>query len=121
MPHIPLFASQRFNGHISAGLYGDVIEELDYEIGRLLSVLDKLDISKNTLVIFTSDNGPWLSKGADGGHALPLRSGKGSVFEGFNACTLYNAMARNNSIKCYVFRYCFNIRYLPYNCKFSRY
>ena len=82
MPHIPLFASQRFNGHSAAGLYGDVIEELDYETGRLISVLDKLDISKNTLVIFTSDNGPWLSKGADGGHALPLRSGKGSVFEG---------------------------------------
>ena len=46
MPHIPLFASQRFNGHSAAGLYGDVIEELDYETGRLLSVLDKLDISK---------------------------------------------------------------------------
>ena len=60
----------------------DVIEELDYETGRLLSVLDKLDISKNTLVIFTSDNGPWLSKESMEGVALPLRSGKGSVFEG---------------------------------------
>ena len=69
-------------GRSKAGLYGDVIEELDEATGRLLAALEGASVADNTWVIFTSDNGPWLSKGDAGGHALPLRSGKGTVFEG---------------------------------------
>lgn len=82
MPHIPLFVSEAFMGRSKAGLYGDVIEELDEATGRLLAALEGAGVADNTWVIFTSDNGPWLSKGDAGGHALPLRSGKGTVFEG---------------------------------------
>ena len=82
MPHIPLFVSEAFMGRSKAGLYGDVIEELDEATGRLLAALEAAGVADNTWVIFTSDNGPWLSKGDAGGHALPLRSGKGTVFEG---------------------------------------
>ena len=69
-------------GRSKAGLYGDVIEELDEATGRLLAALESAGVAEDTWVIFTSDNGPWLSKGDAGGHALPLRSGKGTVFEG---------------------------------------
>ena len=69
-------------GRSRAGLYGDVIEELDEATGRLLAALKAAGVAEETWVIFTSDNGPWLSKGDAGGHALPLRSGKGTVFEG---------------------------------------
>ena len=69
-------------GRSKAGLYGDVIEELDAATGRLLTALEAAGVAEDTWVIFTSDNGPWLSKGDAGGHALPLRSGKGTVFEG---------------------------------------
>ena len=82
MPHIPLFVSEAFMGRSRAGLYGDVIEELDEATGRLLAALKAAGVAEETWVIFTSDNGPWLSKGDAGGHALPLRSGKGTVFEG---------------------------------------
>jgi arylsulfatase A-like enzyme len=82
MPHIPLFASEAFVGRSEAGLYGDVIEELDASTGRLLAALEAAGVAEDTWVIFTSDNGPWLSTGDAGGHALPLRSGKGTVFEG---------------------------------------
>ena len=82
MPHIPLFVSEAFMGRSKAGLYGDVIEELDAATGRLLTALEAAGVAEDTWVIFTSDNGPWLSKGDAGGHALPLRSGKGTVFEG---------------------------------------
>ena len=80
-PHVPLFASERFAGK-TAGLYGDVIEEIDWSVGELLKELDRQGIAQNTLVIFTSDNGPWLVKGAHGGSALPLREGKATSFEG---------------------------------------
>ena len=69
-------------GRSKAGLYGDVIEELDEATGLLLAALEAAGLAEDTWVIFTSDNGPWLSKGDAGGHALPLRSGKGTVFEG---------------------------------------
>jgi arylsulfatase A len=82
MPHIPLFASKAFKGKSKAGLYGDTIEEIDWAVGQVLQALEKQGLSENTLVIFTSDNGPWLSHGDHGGHALPLRNGKGSTFEG---------------------------------------
>jgi arylsulfatase A-like enzyme len=82
MPHIPLFASEAFMGRSEAGLYGDVIEELDASTGRLLAALEAAGVAEDTWVIFTSDNGPWLTTGKASGHALPLRSGKGTVFEG---------------------------------------
>lgn len=82
MPHIPLFASEEFKDTSKRGLYGDVIEEIDANVGKILDTLKKLDIDKNTLVVYTSDNGPWLSFKELGGCALPLRDGKFSVYEG---------------------------------------
>jgi len=81
-PHILLFASERFRGKSGAGIYGDVVEELDWSVGEVLGALEKEGLAKNTLVIFSSDNGPWLTMGLAGGSAGPLRDGKGSTFEG---------------------------------------
>lgn len=81
-PHTPLFASREFAGRSPRGLYGDVVEEIDWSVGRVVAALEELDIAKRTLVVFTSDNGPWLIRGADGGSAGPLRDGKGSTWEG---------------------------------------
>ena len=80
MPHVPLFASPEHAGRSPRGLYGDVVEEIDANVGRLLALLRKE--SPDTLVIFTSDNGPWLVHGAQGGSAGLLREGKGSTWEG---------------------------------------
>jgi arylsulfatase A-like enzyme len=82
MPHVKLAASAQFKGKSAGGLYGDVVEELDYHVGRLLDKVKELGLDENTYVIFTSDNGPWLCKNAGSGHALPLRSGKTSFWEG---------------------------------------
>ena len=82
MPHIPLYVSPEFKGKSKRGLYGDVVEEIDYNTGRILDLLKELKVDKNTIVIFSSDNGPWLTKGADGGTALPLFEGKFTSFEG---------------------------------------
>jgi arylsulfatase A-like enzyme len=82
MPHVPLFVSPEFAGKSKQGLYGDVIEEIDYNTGRILDKLMELGIVENTIVIFSSDNGPWLSKGEHSGSALPLFEGKFTSFEG---------------------------------------
>lgn len=82
MPHVPLFASADFLGNSKRGLYGDTIEEIDWNMGRLLDYLDKNKLSKNTFVIYASDNGPWLGKGQNGGSAGHLRDGKFSNYEG---------------------------------------
>jgi len=82
MPHVPLFVSDKFKGKSKRGLYGDVIMEIDWSVGRILETLKKNGLDKNTLVIFTSDNGPWLSYGNHAGSALPLREGKGTSWEG---------------------------------------
>ena len=82
MPHVPLFASEKFKGKSKRGLYGDVIEEIDWSVGEILKTLKKLGIDEKTLVFFTSDNGPWLSKGKNGGASLPLRAGKFTTYEG---------------------------------------
>ncbi len=82
MPHIPLFASEQFRGKSARGLYGDCIEELDWNVGRLLEALDKAGISENTIIIYTSDNGPWLQKKEEGGSAAPLRGGKFLYYDG---------------------------------------
>jgi len=81
-PHVPLAASKQFRGTSARGLYGDAVEEIDSTVGRVLDELKELHIDDNTLVVFTSDNGPWLTKGEDGGSANPFRGGKGSSFEG---------------------------------------
>ena len=82
MPHVPLFVSPQFKGKSKRGLYGDAVEEIDWNVGRLLDFLEKEGLSENTMVIFTSDNGPWLGMKENGGTALPLRDGKFSVYEG---------------------------------------
>ncbi|MBI3696506.1 MAG: sulfatase [Acidobacteria bacterium] len=81
-PHVPLFASERFRGKSARGLYGDVVEELDWSVGEIRRTLAELGVEKNTLVTFTSDNGPWLIKKQEGGSAGLLREGKGSTWEG---------------------------------------
>jgi arylsulfatase A-like enzyme len=82
LPHIPLARSPEFEGHSTAGIYGDVVEELDASTGRILDALKAGGLERNTLVVFTSDNGPWLAFGAHGGSAGPLRRGKGTTWEG---------------------------------------
>lgn len=82
MPHIPLFRSKEFKGVSRGGIYGDVIEEIDWSVGQILEALQEEGLSENTLVIFTSDNGPWLSYKTHGGSAGLLRGGKGGTFEG---------------------------------------
>ena len=82
MPHVPLFVSDKFEGKSSRGLYGDVIMEIDWSCGQILKRLQTLGIADDTLVIYTSDNGPWLGYGIDGGSAGLLREGKGSTWEG---------------------------------------
>lgn len=82
MPHIPLFATDEFRGKSRGGLFGDTIEEIDHHVGRLLDHLDAKNLSENTLVIFTTDNGPWLGMGDAAGTAGPFRDGKFSAYEG---------------------------------------
>ncbi len=82
MPHVPIFASEQFKGRSKRGLYGDVVEELDWSVGEILATLDRLKLAENTLVIFFSDNGPWLSYGEHAGSAKPGREGKLTTFEG---------------------------------------
>jgi arylsulfatase A-like enzyme len=81
-PHVPLFASDKFRGKSSRGLYGDAVEEVDWSVGQVLATLREAGLDKNTLVFFTSDNGPWLIQGLAGGSAGLLRDGKGSTWEG---------------------------------------
>lgn len=82
LPHVPLFRSDEFVGRSRAGIYGDVIEEIDAGVGRILDELRSRQIDQKTLVVFTSDNGPWLVFDDHGGSAGPLRNGKGTTFEG---------------------------------------
>lgn len=82
MPHVPLHVSDRFRGKSPGGLYGDVIGEMDWSTGVILDTLGELGLDGDTIVLFTSDNGPWLTYGEHGGSAGPLRMGKGSTFDG---------------------------------------
>ncbi|MBK8092574.1 MAG: sulfatase-like hydrolase/transferase [Verrucomicrobiaceae bacterium] len=82
MPHVPIFASAEWRGKSAAGLYGDVVEELDASVGRVLTTLREHGLEKDTLVIFFSDNGPFLSYGNHAGSAAPLREGKLTSYEG---------------------------------------
>lgn len=82
MPHIPLFAGEEFVGTSKRSLYGDVIEEIDWSVGQVIKVIKDLNLENQTIVMFSSDNGPWLSFRTHGGSAGPLRAGKGTTFEG---------------------------------------
>ncbi|MGN6136064.1 MAG: sulfatase family protein [Aureliella sp.] len=82
MPHVPIFASEKFEGSTGKGLYHDVIAEIDWSVGEIRKFLRDSGLDERTLVIFTSDNGPWLSYGNHAGSAGPLREGKGTAWEG---------------------------------------
>jgi arylsulfatase A-like enzyme len=82
MPHVPLFVSREAEGKTGRGLYADVIAEIDDSVGLILKTLKENGLDDKTLVLFTSDNGPWLSYGDHGGSAGPLREGKGTSYEG---------------------------------------
>jgi len=81
-PHVPLYVSDKFKGKSERGIYGDVIMEIDWSVGQIVDALQKQQILDNTLIIFTSDNGPWLNYGTHAGSAYPLREGKGTAWEG---------------------------------------
>lgn len=81
-PHVPLYVSDKFKGKSDRGLYGDVIMELDWSVGQILGALETQGLTEDTIVIFTSDNGPWLSYGNHAGSAGPFREGKGTAWEG---------------------------------------
>ncbi|MFQ5504707.1 MAG: sulfatase [Planctomycetota bacterium] len=82
MVHVPLFVSDKFRGKSGKGLFADVMMEVDWSVGQILGAIRKHGIEKHTLVIFSSDNGPWLSYGDHAGSAGPLREGKGTMFDG---------------------------------------
>jgi len=82
MPHTPLTPGKKFAGRSPRGLYGDAVEELDWSVGEIVATLKETKLDGRTLVIFLSDNGPWLVKGENGGSAFPLRNGKTSTYEG---------------------------------------
>lgn len=81
-PHVPMFASPDFKGQSRAGIYGDAVEELDWSVGQVLDILRREKLAERTLVVFSSDNGPWLIMNDQGGSAGLLRDGKGSTWEG---------------------------------------
>jgi arylsulfatase A-like enzyme len=80
--HTPIHPGTDFRGKSQNGRFGDWVQEVDWSVGQVLAALEKNRLAENTLVLFTSDNGPWLTKGSDGGSAGPLRGGKGSTWEG---------------------------------------
>jgi arylsulfatase A len=82
LPHVPLAVSDKFRGKTRRGLFGDVIEEVDWSVGQILRALKRNRLDERTLVIFTSDNGPWLLYGDHAGSAYPLREGKATCWEG---------------------------------------
>jgi arylsulfatase A-like enzyme len=82
MPHVPLFVSDKFAGRTKRGLFGDVIAEIDWSVGQILAALKQHGVDDKTLVLFSSDNGPWLSYGNHAGSAGPLREGKGTTWDG---------------------------------------
>lgn len=82
MPHVPLHPGPEFAGRSPRGPYGDVVEEIDWSVGAIRQALEERGLAENTLLIFTSDNGPWITKGRRSGSAGPLRDGKGSTWEG---------------------------------------
>lgn len=97
MVHVPLYVSEKFAGKSGAGLFGDVMMEVDWSVGEILAALERGGVADDTLVVFTSDNGPWLNFGEHAGSAKPLREGKGTMWEGGYREPLRNALAEENS------------------------
>lgn len=91
MPHVPLAVSDKFKGKSEQGLYGDVMMEIDWSIGQILNTLKELGLEENTLVVLTSDNGPWTNYGNHAGSAGGLREAKATTFDGGNRvpCIMY--------------------------------
>lgn len=81
-PHVPLFVSEKYKGATERGLFGDVLSEIDWQMGQIVAALKRNGIDEQTCIVFTSDNGPWLLYGDHAGSAGPLREGKGTNFEG---------------------------------------
>ncbi|MFD1770376.1 sulfatase family protein [Sphingobacterium suaedae] len=82
MPHVPLFANEKFKGKSARGIYGDVIEEIDWSVGQIIETLKKQGLDKNTYVVFVTDNGPWKIFKELGGSSGPLYGAKGNSYEG---------------------------------------
>ncbi len=82
MGHVPLGVSEKFRGSSEQGMYGDVMQEIDWSVGQVLEALDRNNLADNTLVVYTSDNGPWMNYGNHAGSAFPLREGKGTMWDG---------------------------------------
>ena len=82
MVHVPLYVSEHFKGKSKTGLFGDVMMEIDWSVGQIVNTIDECGLGDNTLIVFTSDNGPWLTYGDHAGSAAPLREGKQTMFEG---------------------------------------
>lgn len=82
MPHVPLAVSDKFKGKSEQGLYGDVLMEIDWSVGEIMKTLSENDLDRNTILIFTSDNGPWLNFGEHAGSTAGLREGKATIYEG---------------------------------------
>lgn len=82
LPHVPLFVSEEYKGKSARGLYGDIIEEIDAGVGDIMNFLEEEGLAENTILVFTSDNGPWLTFKEKGGSAGLLRAGKGTTWEG---------------------------------------
>ena len=82
MPHVPIAVSDKFRGKSEQGLYGDVVMEIDWSVGEIIKTLEECGLRENTMVVFSSDNGPWLNYGDHAGSAYPLREGKGTIWEG---------------------------------------
>ncbi len=82
MVHVPLYAGEAFRGKSGKGIFADVVMEIDWSVGQVMKAIEDTGVEDNTLVVFTSDNGPWLSYGTHAGRATPLREGKGTMFEG---------------------------------------
>ncbi|MDX2150006.1 MAG: sulfatase [Bryobacteraceae bacterium] len=112
MPHVPLFCSERFRGKSGAGLYGDVMMEIDWSVGQILKALDTARVADNTIVLLTSDNGPWTSYGNHAG-STPFREAKGTGFDGGirSACVVrYPGQIRAGTVSKRTF---FSIDLLP--------
>jgi arylsulfatase A len=118
MPHVPLFCSDKFRGKSEAGLYGDVMMEIDWSVGQIMKVLKDKGLEENTLVIFSSDNGPWISYGNRSGKT-PYREAKGTSFDGGvrSPCIIkYPGHIKENTVSLNTF---FSIDVLPTICKLT--
>ena len=94
MPHVPIFASEKFRDQSGNGVYGDVIAELDWSVGKIVEALKETNQLENTIVVFTSDNGPWSMFKEFGGVAAPLRGEKSTTWEGGERVSMYRLLAK---------------------------